>query len=825
MKVPKYAKHQFRELTINIPGIASGSGCSFSENVVTGSARQNDGQYTINVGLEEKICTHIEELIALYRANLTNLYLKRDAQYLINMLKDGTTKNDYQCQLDAEPNFSYVVRTSLGTKLLSGSSDFATEVNYKYSKYILNDGFLHEASKNTQEIQGTNIVANYVGAFTPASKNQEVTVDYTRQDDISNVVFFSEGESVSGVTVATEDFSRINANSGIAYALRYASGGAAGEVLSPVTVTTLAPGRYTLVAAIGDTHTSAHANFTFKVGEKTVLSLTTEDVSGYIKEYSKEGIVVKTEQPLTIEAQNSGGSFWLDYLYLVKTGDYDASTPDVALTAPSSEIDATSGDAQLTITATATAKGTATITRTIIKNSNDEIVAESTEADHTTCSYTFVPSQVGDAVFTAEATDSEEKTGLSDDLTITVKSDFMLTAHSNMGDDVGSITFSNQTADLSYTYLFPRYLLKGTDLYETAALNTAADKLHYGETLNFTLANKNIERILEYNQMATNVIYYSEGEDISGTRRWTNTIIDKNKGETYALTLGSMGVCGALTSATVTTLPAGTYRLYAGIGSTNAPEAWTFMAGVTQIGQFTVSAKPSITLFETDEFTLSEETAITVASAKGRDNSQNWLDFVYIKKLDAQPVTIGAQGYASFSSPYALDFSTVSSEVKAYVAESCADGVVNMTRVTGTVPAETGLLLQSTAGSSVNTAIPLTALVPSPIANNQLVAHVAGGDVAAGNYVFSGKKDGSQLGFRMLTEATAVPAGRSYLSLPGSQAARLSLSFDGMAAEITPLSVPSSAETFSPAFNLNGMKATSHKGIIISNKKKIFKNR
>jgi len=48
VKVPKYAKHQFRELTINIPGISGATACTFSSNVVTASARQNDGQYTIN---------------------------------------------------------------------------------------------------------------------------------------------------------------------------------------------------------------------------------------------------------------------------------------------------------------------------------------------------------------------------------------------------------------------------------------------------------------------------------------------------------------------------------------------------------------------------------------------------------------------------------------------------------------------------------------------------------------------------------------------------------------------------------------------------------
>ncbi|MBR1548820.1 MAG: hypothetical protein IJ637_08880, partial [Prevotella sp.] len=59
------------------------------------------------------------------------------------------------------------------------------------------------------------------------------------------------------------------------------------------------------------------------------------------------------------------------------------------------------------------------------------------------------------------------------------------------------------------------------------------------------------------------LVYYTEGEDIAGARTWTwaSLPIDFNKGEAYALSLGSMGKCGAVTSADVTTLPAGEYRI------------------------------------------------------------------------------------------------------------------------------------------------------------------------------------------------------------------------------------------------------------------------
>ena len=836
IKVPKYKKHQFRELTINIPGVANGTDCTFSDNVITSGAAQNAEQYTINIGLEDHIYTHLDELLAYYRSHLHNDYVKRDAQYLINLLTPGTKKNEYQAKLDADPIYSYTVKNSFGTVLTSGSSDVATEVNYKYPKYILNEGKLYESSKNTNRIQGTNHVANYVGAFTPEGKNQIVTVGYTATQTAGSVVYYSEGEDLDGVTIATEDFSKIGNNSGIAFALRYASNGGAGEILHPVTATTLTPGKYTLVTAIGDTHTSATAQFTFKVGGKTVLSQTTEDVSGYIKEYTKEGITVKTDQPLTVEAVNSGGSFWLDYLYIIKTGEYDASTPDVELTTATPTIDMTDdSNKAVTITATATAKGDAKIVKTVIKDSDDRIVAENTAA---TCSYTFMPSHVGDVVFTAEATDNTEdggSTGLSDELTVTVKSDFTLKAVSNMGDEIKAATFSGQTADKSYKFLYPRFILKGTDLYETEAKGTANNMLHYGEELTFTLANKTIERTVDYAPTAPNVVFYTEGEDVAGTRQWTNQTFDKNQGQSYALTLGSMGVCGAFKTPsqggnTVTTLPAGQYKLTAIIGSTNAnaPSSdYVFKAGQTEIGTFTPTpSTDKLSTYTTEDFTLAEAADITVSSSKGTDNSQNWIDLIYIQKLNAVPVTVTDAGYATFSSPYALDFTSVT-DVTAYTALADHD-VVRMTKVTGAVPARTGLFLQGTVGTAVSTSVPLATTVVDPVTENHLVAHVEAGEVAAGNYLFSRSKSDGSLAFRILESPYNMTGGRSYLdgsavqTVAGSRAASLRVQwFDAIPSGISSAEQqPTSAQKY---YNLQGQQVGQPtKGIYVTGGKIII---
>ena len=608
---------------------------------------------------------------------------------------------------------------------------------------------------------------------------------------------------------------------------RQASNGAGGYINSNevITVTTVQPGKYNLVVAAGDSYNNAnhYATFTFKLGDKTIYTFRT-DYQG-IKEYTKEAIIVKEPLTLTVEAIESSTSRWIDYLYLKKTAEYDATVPEVTLTASANEVDVTDGVTPITITATATGYQDTGISQTVIKDAKDNVLAS---ADGNTCQYVYTPTQLGNIVFIGEATDAQNRTGVSEDFAITVKSDFTLMAYSNFGDELANTTFTAQTANKSYRFLYPRYLLKGTNLYETTAKSTSNSVVHYGEDLTFTLANKNIERTVDYSVVSTNIVFYIEGEDVVGVGRWTNAIFDKNQGQSYALTLGSMGVCGGFKTSsqggnTITTLPAGQYKLTAIIGSTNAPATYDFKAGETSIGSYTpTKSTDALSTYTTDPFTLDGETAITISSTQGTGNSQNWIDLIYIQKDGSVPATITNAGYATFSSAYALDFS--STGIKAYTATVDNDKVT-MTRVTGTVPAETGLFLQGTEGEVVNESIPLTTIVPDAIANNALVAHINEGIVAAGNYVFSKSSDGS-LAFRLLTKDTNVPAERAYLTLPPTSQSRgvFSISFDnsGSTTGII-LQKAGTDEESLPSYNLLGQKVESFmKGIIIRNGKKYF---
>ena len=65
------------------------------------------------------------------------------------------------------------------------------------------------------------------------------------------------------------------------------------------------------------------------------------------------------------------------------------------------------------------------------------------------------------------------------------------------------------------------------------------------------------------------------------------------------------------------------------------------------------------------------------------------------KKVTEIPVTIGATGWASICLPFAV---TLPSGVKAYIATAAQGDVITLEEITGTIPANTGMLLTATQG-------------------------------------------------------------------------------------------------------------------------------
>ena len=176
---------------------------------------------------------------------------------------------------------------------------------------------------------------------------------------------------------------------------------------------------------------------------------------------------------------------------------------------------------------------------------------------------------------------------------------------------------------------------------------------------------------------------------------------------------------------------------------------------------------------------------------------------------------VTSAGYATFCSPYALDFSDVSG-VTAYIASE-SDKDVSFVEVTS-VPAETGVLLKANEGSySIKPVVNST----TDVTANALVGVLENTEVAAGSFVLMNGTPG--VGFYKTKNAFTVGANTAYL--PGDVAAR---TFIGLDDETTGISAAlmNGERVNGEVYNLNGQRvAQPAKGLYIVNEKKVIINK
>lgn len=182
---------------------------------------------------------------------------------------------------------------------------------------------------------------------------------------------------------------------------------------------------------------------------------------------------------------------------------------------------------------------------------------------------------------------------------------------------------------------------------------------------------------------------------------------------------------------------------------------------------------------------------------------------------------VTAAGYATFSSAYPLDLSSISGGTAYIIADKVNEGSLALTEQTTAVPANTGLVIKCDGGGTVTIPVAVSGVAPSV---NYLHA-TDGSSVAEGNYVFA-YKDGTfaDPGFYRLPSATVIDAGKAYLSADAFALGVKSmfLPFDGTA---TGVDAPVVAETVEDGvyYNLNGQQVNKdYKGIIIVNGKKFY---
>lgn len=178
------------------------------------------------------------------------------------------------------------------------------------------------------------------------------------------------------------------------------------------------------------------------------------------------------------------------------------------------------------------------------------------------------------------------------------------------------------------------------------------------------------------------------------------------------------------------------------------------------------------------------------------DGNHNRCRF-WLEKVQSLPVSVSAAGYATLYAPVAL---TIPENVQAYTA-SFADNKVTLTPIEGTIPANTGVVIEAAEGT-YNFAITTTdATAKSDLTGNVATANV---DAASAAYIL-GKTDAQGVGFFKLNSTDrAIKGGRAYYVATNGGAAAAYL-FNG---NVTGLEAIKTAlnDANAPIYDLSGRK-------------------
>lgn len=224
-------------------------------------------------------------------------------------------------------------------------------------------------------------------------------------------------------------------------------------------------------------------------------------------------------------------------------------------------------------------------------------------------------------------------------------------------------------------------------------------------------------------------------------------------------------------------------------------------------------------------YEVTEDGDVEIGLAKPNSKTMCYFYGIYAYSDNYVSKSISSAGWATYCSPYALDFSSsIDNLDDAYIVTGGENGVLAKTSVNGsTVPANTGLLLKGTAGTLT---IPVVASSLTDVSDNILEGVTSATEIAAGTgWVLMASPS---LGFYKNANAFTVGANTAYIPL--SKLPEPSVNARGFFSlfgdETTSISeeykVKSEELTTAPTYNLQGQRvAQPTKGMYIVNGKKV----
>ncbi len=217
-----------------------------------------------------------------------------------------------------------------------------------------------------------------------------------------------------------------------------------------------------------------------------------------------------------------------------------------------------------------------------------------------------------------------------------------------------------------------------------------------------------------------------------------------------------------------------------------------------------------------------EDNAYMVAIVSNQTSGDGAIKSISISKSSVS-VLVGDTGWSTYSSAYALDFGNAETGIEAYTITSNSGTTLTTNKITGTVAANTGLLVKGTANTSYNVPVVATG---DAAGTNLLVASVAGGTVSAGtdsfvNYVLVNNSGTAEFQWIGSNSAT-LGANKAYLSISGGPASAhgLFIDIDSDVTGIKNIKVGSDDNIY---YDLQGRRVLyPTKGLYIVNGKKVI---
>lgn len=219
------------------------------------------------------------------------------------------------------------------------------------------------------------------------------------------------------------------------------------------------------------------------------------------------------------------------------------------------------------------------------------------------------------------------------------------------------------------------------------------------------------------------------------------------------------------------------------------------------------------------------------AYAKSSDQSGNYIgaynDFGAavpskwnIVEASSVNLTIGSTGYATAYFPFAV---TIPEGVKAYTVSAAAGGVATLRPLTGTIPANSGVILSGAVETTYPFAIDYSSTA-SAVEGNKLqgVTMATPIEGTTNAYILAADGKGGAAFYKLDPTERTIAANKAYLVVDNAATTSYSLKLDGAVTGIQ--SVENAAEN-APAYDLQGRRLPQvpTKGLYIQNGKKIMK--